>query len=124
MTDVNIPWNSGTVTTCLIVTVAIYLFMWFVKKTLATAKTELRMQPWFRGYILTPLPIVVGVLIGFLPLLPGDALSTRMFFGGFCGLLTVVIRNVIKRRVGIELPKIAEEVQETEEEKNGGSDKP
>lgn len=118
--DITIPWNSSTVVTCLIVTVAIYLFVWFVKKTLVTAKAPVREKPWFRGYVLTPLPIVLGVLLGFIPLLPGDHLSTRLFFGGFCGLLTVVVRNVIKKRAGIDLPEMAEVALDQKGTEDGG----
>ena len=123
--EITIPWNSTTIIMILLVSSAIYMLMWFIKKTLRTAKPAVLKEPWFRGYVLTPLPIVEGI-------------SLRLFIGAFCGMLTVVIRNVIKKRVGIELPEMSlvettplsipkasvpPKIPKLPEEKNGGSDK-
>jgi len=94
--------------------------MYFITRTLDTAKVAIRSKPWFRGFILTPLPLALGLVIGIIvPVMPGNDVITRGFIGLVCGALSIIIRNVVKKRIGIDLPDIpkAESGEDKPEEK-------
>ena len=79
---------------------SIYALVYYFKKAITIAKSVVAEAPWFKGYILTPLNLFTGALIGLFPgfIIEGDLLS-RILVGIVAGLLSNFAYQLVKKRI-------------------------
>jgi hypothetical protein len=91
--------------------VAVMALMTMLKKVFIRAKKEhILNKPWFQAYILTPLPLILGFGIAFIPgFLCGEHWYQRAVLGVSAGFLSQFLYGVFKKRLDPE-GEIPEEI--------------
>ena len=82
----------------------IFGLMHFVKWLVEQKRPDLRNAAWFKAFVLSPLPLVMGVVIMFVndvfgtDLVPGDGFGEESMGAIMAGALAILTQRVTKRR--------------------------
>lgn len=84
--------------------VAVMALMTMLKRVFIKAKKEHILQkPWFQAYILTPLPLLLGFGIAFIPgFLAGEHWYQRALLGVGAGFMSQFAYSLLKKRLDPE----------------------
>ena len=103
--------------------ITVAILIWALVSTLKkifiyTGKEELLAKGWFKGFILTPLPLVLGALFGYFGAISDPNTSTRIMVGAVLGLFSSFFYNMFKHALTAKTQQIEKTTNKEGKEEN------
>ena len=101
--------------------ITVAILIWALVSTLKKiliyiGKEDLLAKGWFKGFVLTPLPLVLGAFFGYFGAIPAPNTSTRVMVGAVLGLFSSFFYNMFKHALVAKTQQIEKTINKEKEE--------